>query len=118
MFFKHNPFETSKAVTFTGVPAGCDALLLAELMEQAHGGSARTVLHVASDEAAMARTADAVRFFAPDALVLTLPAWDCLPYDRVPPRHDVMAARLATLSALADRSGAKAPALVAVRATV
>ncbi len=117
MFFKSNPFEVSKAVTFTGVPEGCDALLLAELMEHVGGGPARTVLHVASDEAAMARTADAVRFFAPAARVLTLPAWDCLPYDRVPPRHDVMAARLATLSALAGRDGDAAPALVVTTAS-
>jgi transcription-repair coupling factor (superfamily II helicase) len=103
LFFKTNPFDDSNAVTFTGVPEGCDALLLAELVSQASqvpAGPSQSVLFVASDEAAMARTADAVRFFAPDVRVLTLPAWDCLPYDRVPPRHDVMAARLATLSAL------------------
>jgi len=117
LFFKHNPFESSKAVTFTGVPEGCDALLLAELLEHARGGAVHSMLHVASDEAAMARTADAVRFFAPDAVVLTLPAWDCLPYDRVPPRHDVMAARLATLSALAARDGDAAPALVVTTAS-
>ena len=112
MFFKNNPLEASKSVTFTGVPEGCDALLLAELVTQARGDPSQPVLFVASDEAAMARTADAVRFFAPEARVLMLPAWDCLPYDRVPPRHDVMAARLATLSVLTEQNDEAAPALV------
>jgi transcription-repair coupling factor (superfamily II helicase) len=38
--------------------------------------------------------------FAPEIEVLTLPGWDCLPYDRVSPALPVMAERLATLSAL------------------
>ena len=117
MFFKDNPFATSKDVTFTGVPEGCDALLLAELIDSASTEQVRTILHVASDEAAMARTADAVRFYAATARILTLPAWDCLPYDRVPPRHDVMATRLATLSALANRGDGGAPALVVTTAS-
>ncbi|MFT5181366.1 MAG: transcription-repair coupling factor (superfamily II helicase), partial [Alphaproteobacteria bacterium] len=103
MFFEHNPFDSSQTVTFTGVPEGCDALLLAELVTQAGRTPSHAVLFVASDEAAMARITDAVRFFAPAIRVLMLPAWDCLPYDRVPPRHDVMASRLATLSALTNR---------------
>ena len=107
MFFNNNPFENSNAITFSGVPEGCDALLLSELvtkgrLDPSRGASPDTILYVASDEAAMARTADAVQFFAPTTRVLMLPAWDCLPYDRVPPRHDLMATRLATLSALAD----------------
>ncbi|MCZ6591634.1 MAG: transcription-repair coupling factor, partial [Alphaproteobacteria bacterium] len=114
---KSNPFEDSKAVTFTGVPEGCDALLLAELVAQAQPGPAQTVLYVASDETAMARTAEAVRFFAPEVRVLMLPAWDCLPYDRVPPRHDVMATRLATLSALTNTDGEAAPTLVVTTAS-
>ncbi|MCZ6586345.1 MAG: transcription-repair coupling factor, partial [Alphaproteobacteria bacterium] len=114
---KSNPFEDSKAVTFTGVPEGCDALLLAELVAQAQTGPVQTVLYVASDETAMARTAEAVRFFAPEVRVLMLPAWDCLPYDRVPPRHDVMATRLATLSALTNTDGEAAPTLVVTTAS-
>ena len=99
------------------MPEGCDALLLAELVGQARTDPQQTLLYVASDEAAMARIADAVRFFAPGCTILMLPAWDCLPYDRVPPRHDVMADRLATLSVLANRNGEAAPALVVTTAS-
>ena len=43
----------------------------------------------------------ALAFFAPDALVLDFPAWDCLPYDRVSPNPAISARRMATLAALA-----------------
>ncbi len=39
-------------------------------------------------------------FVAPDIPVLTLPAWDCLPYDRVSPSADTSARRLAALVGL------------------
>ena len=55
---------------------------------------------IAADEAAMRALADTVPVFAPEVGVLTLPAWDCLPYDRASPALRVMAERLATLHAL------------------
>ncbi|MBM3559765.1 MAG: transcription-repair coupling factor, partial [Alphaproteobacteria bacterium] len=62
--------------------------------------SRQPLLHVALDEARMVRLAEAVAFFAPGIEVIALPAWDCLPYDRVPPRTDVTARRIAGLMAL------------------
>ena len=82
---------------FTGVPDGCDSLLLAELLEP----GSQTILHISSDGVRMNQVADSVGFFLPDIEVLKFPAWDCLPYDRVPPRGDVVAERMATLAALA-----------------
>ncbi|HXJ01354.1 MAG TPA: transcription-repair coupling factor, partial [Micropepsaceae bacterium] len=55
---------------------------------------------------------EAARFFAPDLAVLHFPAWDCLPYDRVSPRSDIEARRLATLAALAAREDRAGAALV------
>jgi transcription-repair coupling factor (superfamily II helicase) len=43
-------------------------------------------------------------FFAPDIKVLSFPAWDCLPYDRVSPHGDIVAARVAALTQI-DRGG-------------
>ena len=40
---------------------------------------------IAADEAAMRALADTVPLFAPEVEVLTLPGWDCLPYDRASP---------------------------------
>nr|WP_245396670.1 transcription-repair coupling factor [Jiella sonneratiae] len=44
---------------------------------------------------------EALKFVAPDLPVLTLPAWDCLPYDRVGPSADAAARRLAAMASLA-----------------
>ena len=49
----------------------------------------------------MAATRAALAFFAPDIPVFELPAWDCLPYDRVGPNAGVAAARMAVLSVMA-----------------
>ncbi|HEX9836473.1 MAG TPA: transcription-repair coupling factor, partial [Alphaproteobacteria bacterium] len=83
-------------VTLSGVPEGYDALVLAEI---AAGGA--EVLHVARDDARLARLADALAFFAPTLEVLRFPAWDCLPYDRVSPNPAIASQRAATLSRLA-----------------
>jgi transcription-repair coupling factor (superfamily II helicase) len=82
---------------YTGVPDGCDALLLADLLKQVTGDH---LLHVSSDDLGMNRLADAVTYFAPGTRILKFPAWDCLPYDRVPPRGELVAERMATLGAL------------------
>ena len=60
----------------------------------------------------MAALARALSFFAPDIDVLELPAWDCLPYDRVSPHAVIVAQRMATLSRLARIKGRTRPAVV------
>lgn len=63
--------------------------------------------------------ADAIAFFSPDATVLRLPAWDCLPYDRVSPNGEIEAERMDTLTRLAsavalEREGKPRPRHVVV----
>ena len=81
----------------SGAPEGYDAYVAAEAAKRKNA----LVLFVAADDARAAAALEAARFFAPDLPVLYFPAWDCLPYDRVSPRSDIEAQRLATLSALA-----------------
>ncbi len=92
----------------TGAPGGYDAYLAAEAARRRKG----LVLFVASDDAAERCALDALAFFAPDIAVLDFPAWDCLPYDRVSPKPDIEATRLATLSALARRQPDNGAAVV------
>src|SRR3954469_13694722 len=80
-----------------GVPEGYDALILAE---RARAALRDASLHVARDELRLTALADAVAFFAPDVEVITIPAWDCLPYDRVSPNPDVIARRIDALTRL------------------
>jgi transcription-repair coupling factor (superfamily II helicase) len=87
-----------KATIFEGAPPGLDAQVLADLVR---AGTARRIVFVARDGERQAALADALRFFARDMKVVVFPAWDCLPYDRVSPNQDVVAARMAALSTLA-----------------
>ena len=88
-------------LTLASVPSGFLPWLSADVARAAHGaGDGGRAVIVAADEAAMRALADTVPVFAPDVQVLTLPAWDCLPYDRASPALRVMAERLATLQTL------------------
>ncbi|GAA0289637.1 transcription-repair coupling factor [Rhodovulum strictum] len=85
-------------ITAGGAPEGFDARLLARELEK----TGQPVIHIARDDRRLAAMRAALAFFAPEAVVLDFPAWDCLPYDRVSPNPDVEAARMATLAALAQ----------------
>jgi len=90
----------------SGMPEGFDALLLGELAR--HAGA--PILHVARDINRMATLEEAISFFAPDVTVLSFPAWDSVPYDRVAPNAEIIADRIATLAALTEReAGNKTP---------
>jgi transcription-repair coupling factor (superfamily II helicase) len=88
-----------------GVPSGFLPWLAADLARAAHGsGKNGRAVAIVADEAALRGLAETAPLFAPDVEVLTLPGWDCLPYDRASPALRIMAERLATLSALQARS--------------
>jgi len=97
---KQYPFTSAGLIRLGGAPRGCDALALAELARL--GPADLPLLHVAIDAARMAGIAAELRFFHPEADVIELPAWDCLPYDRVSPHHDVLARRIDALTRLQD----------------
>ncbi|MBZ0218361.1 MAG: hypothetical protein K8F25_17525, partial [Fimbriimonadaceae bacterium] len=90
---------------FSGVPEGLDAMVLADLarrgiQEKSTASEGPCIVHVARDDKRLAALSDALRFFAPDLHIVNLPAWDCLPYDRVSPGQGVAARRMAALCAL------------------
>jgi transcription-repair coupling factor (superfamily II helicase) len=93
--------RADQPLTLAGVPTGFLPWLSADLARAAHGSSkSGRAVAIVADEAAMRALADTVPLFAPEVEVLTLPAWDCLPYDRASPALRVTAERLATLNAL------------------
>ncbi|AGB71163.1 MULTISPECIES: transcription-repair coupling factor [Rhizobium] len=85
----------SEPVTIGHVPAGLEPFLIAEMAK-----AGQPVAYVMSDGQHMADVEQMLGFIAPEIPVLTLPAWDCLPYDRVSPSSDTSARRLAALSGL------------------
>jgi transcription-repair coupling factor (superfamily II helicase) len=69
------------SATLSSLPEGADALVLAQIAKDCHEG----LLHVALDDRRMEHLAHAIAFFSPKTKIITIPAWDCLPYDRISP---------------------------------
>jgi len=91
-----------------GAPEGADARIFCDIARRRGGVSA----FIARDDSRAAAFDGACAFFAPDLPTLRLPAWDCLPYDRVSPSPHVAAERAATLSRLARRGADETPLIV------
>lgn len=106
--------------TISNVPDGMQPMALARLIEQRLKDApedAASLVFVARDGRRMQRMAEVLGAMLPGHTILTLPAWDCLPYDRVSPNNVTIAARMNTLAALT--SGAKgAIVLTAVNALI
>ncbi|KEQ52452.1 transcription-repair coupling factor [Sphingobium chlorophenolicum] len=102
--------KASSPVTLSGVPAGFQPWLLADIARAAAGSGSGRALFVAPDEQLMRAVADTAHYFAPEIEIVEIPAWDCLPYDRASPSLRSASARLAGLYALQGKP--KGPQLV------
>lgn len=98
--------ENSTDTLIGGVPEGYDGVVLGQLIE-----AGKTVLFVARDDRRMAALKASLTFFAAEAEIIEFPAWDCLPYDRVSPKNDIIAARIDALTNLVD-SNAEQPRII------
>ncbi len=86
----------TNSILVGGAPEGFDARLVLDEIARADG----PVIHVARDDKRMAAMRATLAFYAPEMPVVTFPAWDCLPYDRVSPAAEISAARMAVLAGL------------------
>ncbi|MCP8882065.1 transcription-repair coupling factor [Devosia sp. XJ19-1] len=106
--------------TISNVPDGMQPMVLARLVEQRLEDApddAASLVFVARDGRRMQRMAEMLGAILPGHTIVTLPAWDCLPYDRVSPNTVTIAARMNALAALT--SGARgAVVLTAVNALI
>ncbi len=84
-------------IEIAATPEGHDAFVLGGLVAR---GAVKTLLHICRDDGRMARTVQALQFFHPDVEVVALPAWDCLPYDRVSPNAEITSRRIDALTRL------------------
>ncbi len=94
----------------TGVPDGYEALVLAKLLRD--GGGKGPLVFVARDGQRMADVEAGLAFVAPWLRTLSLPSWDCLPYDRVSPGQDIAARRIAVLAAIAGGLDGDQPTII------
>jgi transcription-repair coupling factor (superfamily II helicase) len=90
------------SLTLASVPDGFDALVVADLARglAATADGPAVLVHVARDGQRQNTLQNALAFVAPEIEVLTFPAWDCQPYDRVSPNAGIAAQRMTTLARL------------------
>lgn len=105
----------------TNVPDGMQPIVLAREVEARlkQEPEARVALvFVARDGRRLQRMAEVLAQLLPGHNVLTLPAWDCLPYDRVSPNGVTIAARMTALASLTSEATKGAILLTTVNALV
>ena len=91
--------DRTGTVVIDEVASGYEAFVLAELAGRKDRNT--PLIFVARDGQRIPALADILRFAAPGLPILELPAWDCLPYDRVSPGSDTAARRLSAMAAMA-----------------
>lgn len=103
-FFENSPHGFS--LCFARVIEGQEPLVLAELvevlgkLERETSDRCQDILHICRDDVQLEALREGLAFFVPNVKVLSFPAWDCVPYDRVGPKPDIIAERMATLAQL------------------
>ncbi|WP_372422403.1 transcription-repair coupling factor [Salinarimonas chemoclinalis] len=92
-----------ESLTLASAPDGFDAMALGALALGLKEKAERSAIlvHVARDGQRAQALERALAFVAPRLEVLSFPAWDCQPYDRVSPAGAVSAQRMTTLARLA-----------------
>ncbi|MCY4150746.1 MAG: transcription-repair coupling factor [Aestuariivita sp.] len=93
------PAASLRHVIVSGAPSGFDARLVLEEL----AASKRPVLHIARDDTRLEEMVDALAFFDPAVPIITFPAWDCLPYDKISPNPQISAHRMAALAMLCQK---------------
>jgi len=107
--------SAGRRAAFVGVPDGMEALVLSDMARTAFArgkGNSPDAVMICRDSARLASLEASLGFFAPDIEILSLPGWDCQPYDRASPTAALMAQRMVTLSRLAKTKGRSTPAIL------
>jgi transcription-repair coupling factor (superfamily II helicase) len=104
-----------KPLTLASVADGAEGLVISDLaraLAARREAPATSLLVICRDGPRMAALARALTFFAPDIAKQEIPAWDCLPYDRVSPHAGIVAQRMIALSRLSRVKGNERPSIL------
>lgn len=88
----------TQSILFSKIPLAAHGYMAAELARH----SKQPVLHICANDRQMDEAQQFISAYAPELNLLTFPAWDCLPYDRVSPAPALVAQRLVALSQLSS----------------
>ena len=110
----HHISAAQGVLRVTGLVAELHGVVLAGMAKNL----AAPVLYIASDAMRARAIRQNLQFFAPNMPIVFLPAWDCLPYDRMSPSRAVSAERIAALSQFLAYAGKPAIFLTTVAASL
>jgi transcription-repair coupling factor (superfamily II helicase) len=108
--------KTGGDAIVANVPDGLKAWLLGRLAAGAAERRCRGIVYVASDGQEVPLLISSLEFFAPGIESVQLPAWDCLPYDRVSPSAEIMARRVSAFGHIAQAGRERRPLVVVTTA--
>jgi transcription-repair coupling factor (superfamily II helicase) len=103
-------FETGAPATITNIMSGQLGLVLAELAAAKNVDN--RLVHICANPQELNALEDSMGYFAPWLDIIVLPAWDCLPYDRVSPSTAVVANRVEALGRISSTEKTGRPTLV------
>lgn len=103
-----NDFEKYNKKTLAGVAKDAEAFAIRDLLAETN----RNILCILSDGISLNQVYETLSFLQPEADILTLPAWDTVPYDRVSPNAAILSKRIETLAKLVLDAGAKKQRIV------
>ena len=103
--------EPGAATVLASVPEGLQGRIAVDLARHCARAGLPLLFLVREGQRLAALQAE-ITFFGPDVEVISLPGWDCLPYDRVSPTSAVLSRRLAALARLAGSETSQAPRIV------
>ena len=92
------PLKLSEEYVVSETPTGSEPLHVEKIINQFK----RPVIYVTADREKQERFIEGCDFLCPNINVEILPAWDCLPYDRLFPSPGIIAKRAKTLTNIAN----------------
>jgi len=108
VFTQISKMKSGQSYTLAQVVDGAQVQALLAIVR----ATEKPVLYVALDDLHLNRAEELLRFFDPEIEVISFPAWDCIPYDRVSPNHSITSHRIESLCKLASVPDAKSKRVV------
>ncbi|MFM7084720.1 MAG: transcription-repair coupling factor, partial [Hyphomicrobium sp.] len=82
-----------------GVPEGYEGIVLSELCINKENKN-QFLLHIARDDRRLDELERSLKFFSPSIQIISFPAWDTVPYDRIGPNPEIVSKRISSLTKL------------------
>ena len=107
-------FDKYNTKTICSIVKDAEAFAIKALAEKTN----KNLLCILSDGLSLRQAYETLRYIAPNLSVLTFPAWDTVPYDRVSPNPNILSERISTLAKLTFKSAPKHVVLASIGAVI